>query len=157
MPSQAKRHILIPILPFYPLYGGFDKKTIMKHLTLGNFYYDTPHATLRSAQRAISSNDVDEALNFGRRYRSHGRFVFCLTDRDCMEHGLEASKKRGVTAVTKENQIITVKHNFMVKRHPGVASKRAVRERAARRRLRPMMQKLKSVAFDPNFEILEEI
>jgi len=82
-------------------------------------YSITAHANCSLNARGISRVAVESALRWGRRFRSHGAWVFRLDRRSVAEaatHGARVHEHEGVTVVISESfRLITAWRN----RSPG--------------------------------------
>jgi hypothetical protein len=114
---------------------------------------DPDHGNRRAAQRGIGDGKAAAILACGTAYRSYNRQVFVITDRDCLRHGLDASRFRGLALVLEGECEVTRLRKFSISQRPGVASRSASRERQVRRQLRAQMQRLRAGSLD--FDLFE--
>lgn len=81
------------------------------------------HATARLKQRGIHWDDLQIALTFGARRRSHGDWIFLLTDRALQNtaHEKECDRLRGLCLVVTADKVVrTVKWDRQCRARGGV-------------------------------------
>ena len=86
----------------------------------------TEHARIRMSQRAIKADDINIALVYGEKKRSHGRYQYILTDRAIARSPFirRVDRLRGLCVIVDTSScIITVKWLFDVRHHPGILRK----------------------------------